>query len=141
MQTENYQALDFRFIVFIYLLQVNRKAGESLADPEEYPNLFDDWQVSLSLESKAAENRYIAHTLSCTFNLLSLRFYIFFRSFLALLLFPYLLHYVASNNFAFYFVLNGRQPGIYFYWPRVLAQIENFPNPVFKGFYTFQDAF
>ncbi|KAJ0959720.1 hypothetical protein J5N97_000611 [Dioscorea zingiberensis] len=25
--------------------EVNLKAAESLADPEEYPNLFEDWQV------------------------------------------------------------------------------------------------
>jgi len=39
------------------LLQVNPKAAESLADPEEYPNLFEDWQVALAVESKAAETR------------------------------------------------------------------------------------
>ncbi|KAF3441935.1 hypothetical protein FNV43_RR15851 [Rhamnella rubrinervis] len=39
--------------------KANKKAGESLADPEEYPNMFDDWQVSLSLESEAAKNRCI----------------------------------------------------------------------------------
>ncbi|TQE04442.1 hypothetical protein C1H46_009962 [Malus baccata] len=39
------------------LSKVNPKAAESLADPEEYPNLFDDWQVALSVESKAAETR------------------------------------------------------------------------------------
>ncbi|TQD69444.1 hypothetical protein C1H46_045023 [Malus baccata] len=38
-------------------IHVNPKAAESLADPEEYPNLFDDWQVALSVESKAAETR------------------------------------------------------------------------------------
>lgn len=44
---------------YIYLLyaQVNPKAAESLADPEEYPNLFDDWQVALGVESKAIEAR------------------------------------------------------------------------------------
>ncbi|KAH7511890.1 hypothetical protein FEM48_Zijuj12G0031000 [Ziziphus jujuba var. spinosa] len=41
------------------LNKVNKKAGESLADPDEYPNLFEDWQISLSLESKDAENRCI----------------------------------------------------------------------------------
>ncbi|CAB4303182.1 unnamed protein product [Prunus armeniaca] len=39
------------------LSKVNPKAAESLADPEEYPNLFDDWQVALSVESRAAETR------------------------------------------------------------------------------------
>lgn len=39
-------------------MQVNPKAAESLADPEEYPNLFDDWQVALSVESKVAGTRY-----------------------------------------------------------------------------------
>lgn len=39
-------------------MQVNPQAAESLADPEEYPNLFDDWQVALSVESKVAGIRY-----------------------------------------------------------------------------------
>jgi len=38
--------------------QVNSKAAESLADPEEYPNLFEDWHVALSVEAKAVETRY-----------------------------------------------------------------------------------
>ena len=38
-------------------LQVNQKASESLADPEEYPNMFDDWQVALAVEGKVAETR------------------------------------------------------------------------------------
>ena len=37
--------------------QVNSKAAESLADPEEYPNLFEDWQVALSVEANAVEAR------------------------------------------------------------------------------------
>jgi coatomer subunit beta' len=37
------------------LNKVNQKAAESLADPEEYPLLFDDWQVALSVESSVAE--------------------------------------------------------------------------------------
>ncbi|KAK9026810.1 hypothetical protein V6N11_039643 [Hibiscus sabdariffa] len=36
---------------------VNPKAAESLSDPEEYPNLFEDWQLALTLESQAAETR------------------------------------------------------------------------------------
>ncbi|KAL5572692.1 hypothetical protein UlMin_022289 [Ulmus minor] len=39
------------------LSKVSKKAAESLADPEEYPNMFEDWQVSLSLESETAESR------------------------------------------------------------------------------------
>ncbi|RID62515.1 hypothetical protein BRARA_E01583 [Brassica rapa] len=39
------------------LSKINSKAAESLADPEEYSNLFDDWQVALSVEAKAAETR------------------------------------------------------------------------------------
>ncbi|KAL0724476.1 hypothetical protein Bca4012_039075 [Brassica carinata] len=39
------------------LTKISPKAAESLADPEEYPNLFEDWQVALSLEEKAAETR------------------------------------------------------------------------------------
>ncbi|KAB1210447.1 Coatomer subunit beta'-2 [Morella rubra] len=36
---------------------VNPKVAESLADPEEYPNLFKDWQVALSVKSRVAEMR------------------------------------------------------------------------------------
>lgn len=39
------------------LNKVNQKAAESLADPEEYPNLFEDWQVALGVESKVADTR------------------------------------------------------------------------------------
>ncbi|GMN50491.1 hypothetical protein TIFTF001_019646 [Ficus carica] len=39
------------------LNKVSKKAADSLADPEEYHNLFEDWQVSLSLESETAKNR------------------------------------------------------------------------------------
>jgi coatomer subunit beta' len=41
------------------LNKVNPKAAESLADPEEYSNLFEDWQVALSVESKFAETRSV----------------------------------------------------------------------------------
>ncbi|XLU99494.1 hypothetical protein S245_013834, partial [Arachis hypogaea] len=43
------------------VLQVYPKAAESLAEPEEYPNLFEDWQVALAVESKAAETRNVYH--------------------------------------------------------------------------------
>ncbi|MBA0594876.1 hypothetical protein Gorai_011765, partial [Gossypium raimondii] len=39
------------------LNKVNPKAAESLADPREYPNLFEDWELALSVESKVAETR------------------------------------------------------------------------------------
>jgi coatomer subunit beta' len=39
------------------LSKVNPKAAESLADPEEYSNLFEDWQVALSVEANTAETR------------------------------------------------------------------------------------
>ncbi|GKC06809.1 coatomer subunit beta'-2-like protein [Tanacetum coccineum] len=39
------------------LNKVNQKAAESLADPEEYPNMFEDWQIALEVETKAAETR------------------------------------------------------------------------------------
>ncbi|XP_020259095.1 coatomer subunit beta'-2-like [Asparagus officinalis] len=39
------------------LNKVNPKAAESLADPEEYSNLFEDWQVALAVESNVAQNR------------------------------------------------------------------------------------
>ncbi|XP_008777605.1 coatomer subunit beta'-1 [Phoenix dactylifera] len=40
------------------LNKVNPKAAESLADPEEYPNLFEDWQVALAVESNLAHERH-----------------------------------------------------------------------------------
>jgi coatomer subunit beta' len=39
------------------LCQVNPKAAESLADPAEYPNLFEDWQVALNVEQSIASQR------------------------------------------------------------------------------------
>ncbi|KAF3543663.1 hypothetical protein DY000_02010363 [Brassica cretica] len=39
------------------LSKINSKAAESLADPEEYSNLFEDWQVALSVEAKSSETR------------------------------------------------------------------------------------
>jgi coatomer subunit beta' len=38
-------------------MQVNPKAAESLADPAEYPNLFEDWQVALTVEQNVASQR------------------------------------------------------------------------------------
>jgi coatomer subunit beta' len=37
--------------------QINQKAAESLADPEEYPNLFPDWESALAAESELREQR------------------------------------------------------------------------------------
>ncbi|KAK9690312.1 hypothetical protein RND81_09G119000 [Saponaria officinalis] len=39
------------------LSKVNPKAAESLADPHEYSNLFDDWQIALAVEAKVSETR------------------------------------------------------------------------------------
>uniref|UniRef100_A0A2N9FTN9 Coatomer subunit beta' n=1 Tax=Fagus sylvatica TaxID=28930 RepID=A0A2N9FTN9_FAGSY len=39
------------------LNKVNPKAAESLADPNEYPNLFEDWQLALYAESNVTETR------------------------------------------------------------------------------------
>ncbi|CAA6671934.1 unnamed protein product [Spirodela intermedia] len=41
------------------LNKVNPKAAESLADPEEYPNLFEDWHLSLEVESNISDKRGI----------------------------------------------------------------------------------
>nr|QEX51140.1 coatomer subunit beta'-1-like isoform X1 [Cymbidium ensifolium] len=59
------------------LNKVNPKAAESLADPEDYPNLFDDWQVALSVESSLAPTRgtypsaeeYLSHVEKLNVNL------------------------------------------------------------------------
>ena len=47
----------FLIVIIIISLKVNPKAAESLADPEEYPNLFEDWQVALAVESNLAQKR------------------------------------------------------------------------------------
>lgn len=39
--------------------KVNSKAAESLADPAEYPNLFEDWEIALSVEATVAPKRYL----------------------------------------------------------------------------------
>ncbi|KAG6550752.1 hypothetical protein Mapa_007656 [Marchantia paleacea] len=39
------------------LKKINQKAAESLADPQEYPNLFPDWQWALDAEARVKENR------------------------------------------------------------------------------------
>ncbi|XP_042446952.1 coatomer subunit beta'-1-like isoform X1 [Zingiber officinale] len=39
------------------LSKVNPKAADSLADPEGYPNLFEDWQIALAVEANLAPNR------------------------------------------------------------------------------------
>ncbi|AQK80378.1 Coatomer subunit beta'-3 [Zea mays] len=48
------------------LSKINPKAAESLADPSEYPNLFEDWQVALTVEKSVASQRYtLSHELLC----------------------------------------------------------------------------
>ncbi|GJM98076.1 hypothetical protein PR202_ga15051 [Eleusine coracana subsp. coracana] len=39
------------------VLYVNSKAAESLADPADYPNLFEDWQIALNVETTLAPKR------------------------------------------------------------------------------------
>uniref|UniRef100_A0A0D6QYI2 Coatomer subunit beta' n=1 Tax=Araucaria cunninghamii TaxID=56994 RepID=A0A0D6QYI2_ARACU len=39
------------------LKKVNQKAAESLADPEEYPNMFEDWHLALAAEEKLRRSR------------------------------------------------------------------------------------
>ncbi|XP_019248066.1 PREDICTED: coatomer subunit beta'-2-like [Nicotiana attenuata] len=39
------------------LNKVNQKAAEALADPEEYPNLFEHWQIAHAVEARVAEER------------------------------------------------------------------------------------
>jgi coatomer subunit beta' len=47
--------MTFFFVPF----KVNSKAAESLADPAEYPNLFEDWQIALNVEATVAPKRYL----------------------------------------------------------------------------------
>ncbi|KAH6761184.1 Coatomer [Perilla frutescens var. frutescens] len=39
------------------LNKINHKAADSLADPEEYPNVFDDWLIAVAVEARATETR------------------------------------------------------------------------------------
>ncbi|KAL3366453.1 hypothetical protein AABB24_011235 [Solanum stoloniferum] len=39
------------------LNKVNQKAAEALADPEEYPNMFEHWQIAHAVEARVAEER------------------------------------------------------------------------------------
>ena len=41
----------------------SKKASESLADPEEYTNLFDDWWVAIDIESKISERNLLLEVL------------------------------------------------------------------------------
>lgn len=45
------------------IVQINRKAAEALADPQEYHNLFEDWQIALAIESKVAQERYLLFSI------------------------------------------------------------------------------
>lgn len=55
---ENIFCYCFGFIYsYVPSVQVNPKAAESLADPSEYPNLFEDWQVALTVEKNVASRR------------------------------------------------------------------------------------
>ncbi|KAL5648924.1 hypothetical protein ACJX0J_039733, partial [Zea mays] len=53
------------------LSKINPKAAESLADPSEYPNLFEDWQVALTVEKSVASQMYTVmfhlSSISCTY--------------------------------------------------------------------------
>jgi coatomer subunit beta' len=44
-------------------MKVNPKAAESLADPQDYPNLFEDWQVALAVESNLANERCLLNRI------------------------------------------------------------------------------
>ncbi|PWA73095.1 Coatomer beta' subunit (COPB2) [Artemisia annua] len=46
------------------LNKVNQKAAESLVDTEEYSNMFEDWQISLEVEARAAETRFSCLSMS-----------------------------------------------------------------------------
>ena len=45
-------------IIGFKILKVNQKAAESLADPEDYPNLFEDWHSALDIESRLRSSRF-----------------------------------------------------------------------------------
>ena len=52
------------FFLSVHCMQINPKAA--VADPSEYPNLFEDWQVALTVEKNIASQRYtLSHKLLC----------------------------------------------------------------------------
>lgn len=50
--------------VDVFEMQVNQKAAESLADTEEYSNMFEAWQIALEVDARAAETRFSCLSMS-----------------------------------------------------------------------------
>ena len=49
-------------------------------------------------------------------------------------------YFVENNKFSCYVVYRGRKVGIYSTWQETSMYVEDFPNPVFKGFYSLDEA-
>ncbi|KAK2640294.1 hypothetical protein Ddye_028089 [Dipteronia dyeriana] len=45
-----------------------------------------------------------------------------------------------NNKFSFYVVFSGRKIGIFSTWQEIAGSVENFPNPIFKGYCSFKEA-
>ncbi|KAK3221750.1 hypothetical protein Dsin_008775 [Dipteronia sinensis] len=49
-------------------------------------------------------------------------------------------YFVENNKFSYYVVYKGRKVGIYSTWQETASYVEDFPNPIFKGFYSLEEA-
>ena len=48
--------------------------------------------------------------------------------------------HVDNNHFEFFVLVRGIQSGIYSQWRDIVDLIINYPNPYYRGFYTFHKA-
>ena len=49
-------------------------------------------------------------------------------------------YFVENNKFSCYVVYRGRKVGIYSTWQETAGYVEDFPGPIFKGFYSLEEA-
>ena len=49
-------------------------------------------------------------------------------------------YFVENNKFSYYVVYRGRKVGIYSTWQEIASYVEDFPSPIFKGFYYLEEA-
>ncbi|KAK2644691.1 hypothetical protein Ddye_019886 [Dipteronia dyeriana] len=50
-------------------------------------------------------------------------------------------HFAEINKFGFYVVFRGRRTGIFSTWQETVECIEGFPNPIFKGYFSYDEAY
>ncbi|KAK3204490.1 hypothetical protein Dsin_018536 [Dipteronia sinensis] len=49
-------------------------------------------------------------------------------------------YFVENNKFSLSVVYKGRKVGIYSTWQETASYVEDFPNPIFKGFYSLEEV-